>query len=86
MKNNKVSKQPELSIVVPVFNVEKWIDRCLRSILVQSFSNYELIIVNDGSTDSSLKICENYSKNDSRIVLLSKKNGGLSDDMQKAIM
>lgn len=79
MKNNKVSKQPELSIVVPVFNVEKWIDRCLRSILVQSFSNYELIIVNDGSTDSSLKICENYSKNDSRIVLLSKKNGGLSD-------
>ena len=79
MRKDKVNKRPELSIIVPVFNVEKWIDRCLKSILAQSFSDYELIIVNDGSTDSSLEICENYSKNDSRIVLLSKKNGGLSD-------
>lgn len=67
-----------LSIVVPIFNVEKYLPKCLDSILNQSFTNFELILVNDGSTDNSKSICESYEKMDSRILLLNKDNGGLS--------
>jgi glycosyltransferase involved in cell wall biosynthesis len=69
---------PKLSIIVPVYNVELYLPKCLDSIINQTFTDFELILVNDGSTDSSVDICCNYIQKDSRIVLLDKENGGLS--------
>lgn len=68
-----------ISIIVPIYNVENYLDKCIRSILEQTYSKIEIILVNDGSTDNSYLICEKYSKIDSRIVFIQKKNGGLSD-------
>ena len=70
---------PIISVVIPVYNVEKYLARCLDSVLAQDFSDYEVILVNDGATDSSSQICEAYAKKDHRIHLLHKPNGGLSD-------
>lgn len=69
----------KFSIVVPVYNVEKYIDKCLKSIKEQSYTNFEVIIVNDGSPDNSQAIIDNYVKEDDRFKSLIKKNGGLSD-------
>lgn len=66
-----------ISIVVPVYNVEKYLRRCLDSLINQTYKDIEIILVNDGSTDNSLEICEEYAKNDSRIKIISKKNEGL---------
>ena len=71
-------KNPVISIIVPVYNVEKYLDRCIQSILVQSFKKFELVLINDGSTDNSLKICQKYREEDNRIVLISQPNKGLS--------
>jgi len=68
-----------ISVIVPVYNVEKYIKRCIESIINQSYLNIEIILVNDGSTDSSGIICDKYSEVDNRIKVLHKKNGGLSD-------
>lgn len=70
---------PKISIVVPVYNVEKYLKHCLDSLLGQTFTDYELILVDDGSTDSSGDICEEYKKQDGRIRVFHKTNGGLSD-------
>lgn len=67
-----------ISIVVPVYNVEKYLKRCLESILSQTMKNLEIILVDDGSTDQSGIICDEYAKKDSRIKVVHKKNGGLS--------
>ena len=56
---------PIISVIVPVYNVEKYLDRCVQSILAQSFQEFELILVNDGSTDSSLEICQKYKEKES---------------------
>lgn len=69
---------PIISIIVPVYNVEEYLQRCIDSILNQSFKNFELILVNDGSTDNSLKICKEYLLNDPRVKIINKENGGLS--------
>ncbi len=71
-------KKPIISVIVPVYNVEKYLPQCLDSILCQTFSNIEIICVNDGSTDKSRKILEEYKNKDSRIKIVDKKNGGLS--------
>lgn len=68
-----------ISIVIPVYNVENYIERCISSVLKQTFKEIEIIVVNDGSTDNSLEICKKYENEDSRIVLISQLNGGLSD-------
>lgn len=68
-----------VSIVVPVYNVEKYLKRCVDSIINQSYNNIEILLVDDGSTDSSGKICDDYLKKDSRIKVIHKQNGGLSD-------
>ncbi|WP_430934126.1 glycosyltransferase family 2 protein [Saccharicrinis sp. 156] len=69
---------PKVSIVVPVYNVEQYLDECLKSILLQDFADFECILVNDGSTDNSKEICENYVKMDSRFVVLNQINSGVT--------
>lgn len=68
----------DLSIIVPVYNVEKYLNKCIQSILNQTFKNFELILINDGSTDDSGVICDYYSNIDNRIRVIHKQNGGLS--------
>lgn len=70
---------PLISIIVPVYNVEKYLDSCLKSLCNQSYKNIEIILVDDGATDNSGKMCDDWTKKDSRIVAYHKKNGGLSD-------
>ena len=70
---------PKVSIIVPVYNVENYLKKCLDSLINQTLKDIEIIIVNDGSTDNSKSIIEEYAKNDNRIVVCEKKNGGLSD-------
>ena len=77
-KNKKMEKKL-ISIVVPIYNVEKYLKKCLNSIINQTYKNLEIILVDDGSTDDSGKICDEYAKNDKRIKVIHKKNGGLSD-------
>jgi len=67
-----------LSVIVPVYNVEKYLDECVQSILRQTFDDFELLLINDGSSDSSLAICRKYEQEDSRIKVFDKKNGGQS--------
>ncbi|MFA7019229.1 MAG: glycosyltransferase [Sphaerochaetaceae bacterium] len=69
---------PKISIIVPVYNVEKYIQRCIDSILAQTFTDYELILVDDGSPDRCGEICDDYAKKENRIVVIHKKNGGVS--------
>lgn len=68
-----------ISIIVPVYNVENFLDKCIQSILNQTFKKFELILVNDGSKDNSLEICEKYKKLDDRITIFSQENKGLSE-------
>lgn len=68
-----------ISVVVPIYNVEKYLRRCVDSIIVQSYSNLEIILVDDGSPDNSGVICDDYAVADSRITVCHKDNGGLSD-------
>ena len=67
-----------VSIIVPVYNAEKYLPRCIDSILGQSFSDFELLLINDGSKDNSGKICDGYAANDSRVRVFHKENGGAS--------
>ena len=69
---------PEISIIVPVYNVEQYLERCIESILAQTFTDFELILVDDGSTDLSKNICDNYKKIDNRVRVIHKKNEGVS--------
>ena len=69
---------PEISVIVPVYKVEKFIHRCIDSILCQSFRNFELILVDDGSPDDCGVICDRYAAEDNRIHVIHQKNGGLS--------
>ena len=79
MESDMKSRYELISIIVPVYNVEKYLDRCIESILAQSYTNFELLLIDDGSTDGSLRICKEYEELDTRIRTFHKKNGGLSD-------
>lgn len=68
-----------ISIIVPVYNVENYVLKCLESISMQTYTNIEVILVDDGSTDNSLDICIKFAESDKRFQIFSKKNGGLSD-------
>lgn len=70
---------PAISIIIPVYNVEKYLRRCLDSVLNQTFANWEAICVNDGSPDESYKILDEYAARDKRFKIVNKENGGLSD-------
>ena len=69
----------EISIIIPIYNVEKYLSPCLDSVLNQTYKNLEIILVNDGSTDACAEICDSYATTDSRIKIVHQKNGGLSD-------
>lgn len=67
----------KFSIVVPIYNVEKYLKQCIESIVNQSYKDIEIILVDDGSTDSSSAICDEYAEKDGRITVIHKANGGL---------
>ena len=71
--------EEKISIIIPVYKVEKYLDKCIESVVNQTYSNLEIILVDDGSPDNCPKICENWQKKDKRIVVIHKQNGGLSD-------
>ncbi len=73
------SEKDLISVIVPVYNVEKFLDRCMQSILRQTYQNLEIILVDDGSTDASAQLCDDYARKDGRVKALHKPNGGLSD-------
>ena len=70
--------EPLLSVIIPVYQVEKYIGQCLDSVLAQTYTNLDIILVDDGGTDSSVDICREYQKKDNRIRIISQENGGLS--------
>lgn len=77
--------KPLISIIVPVYNVETYLAKCVDSILAQTYTNLEIFLVNDGSSDFCGKLCDEYAKEDKRIKVIHKKNGGLSDARNVAI-
>jgi len=77
--------KPLISIIVPVYNVETYLAKCVDSILAQTYTNLEIFLVNDGSSDCCGKLCDEYAKEDKRIKVIHKKNGGLSDARNVAI-
>lgn len=70
--------QTKISIIVPLYNMEKYASRCIDSILKQYYKNFELLLINDGSTDGTADICNQYAKKDDRIIVFHKENGGVS--------
>ena len=71
--------EPIVSVIIPVYNVEQYLKRCIDSVIDQTYRNLEIILVDDGSNDGSGEICDNSAQNDSRIKVIHKSNGGLSD-------
>ena len=82
MNNNQT---PLISVIVPVYNVEKYLPKCIDSILAQTYTNLEILLVDDGAKDSSGAICDEYAQRDSRIRVIHKENGGLSDARNRGI-
>ena len=78
-KEKIMIKEPLVTLIIPAYNTEKYIGKCIESILEQSYQELEIIILDDGSQDETNKICQKYAKMDSRIILISKKNTGVSD-------
>lgn len=81
MEKNKI----KISVMVPIYNTSQYLEKCLKSIISQSLKEIEIICVNDGSTDNSLEILEKFSKEDERIVIINKKNGGLTSARNAAL-
>lgn len=76
---------PIITITVPVYNAEKYIRQCLDSLTCQTLQEIEIIVINDGSTDTTKAICQEYAQKDSRVVLISKENGGIASARQAAL-
>ena len=77
--NKDTKVVPSISVIVPIYNMEKLMRKCLDSILAQTFQNYECLLIDDGSKDGSSAICDDYDAKDSRFKAYHKPNGGLSD-------
>ena len=71
--------QDLISIIIPVYNVEKYLERCITSVIGQTYHNIQIILIDDGSTDESGNLCEQWKSKDERIIVAHKENGGLSD-------
>ena len=69
----------KITVIVPVYNVENYLNKCLDSLINQTYKNLEIIVINDGSTDNSGEICQEYAQKDNRIIYIEQENGGLSD-------
>lgn len=69
----------KITVIVPVYNVENYLEKCLDSLINQTYKNLEIIVINDGSTDNSGEICQEYAQKDNRIVYIEKENGGQSE-------
>ena len=67
-----------ISVIIPIYNIEKYLGRCLESVINQSYTKLEIILIDDGSTDNSGKICDDYKEQDNRIIVVHKKNEGVS--------
>lgn len=78
-------KNPQISVIVPVYNVEKYLSRCIDSILSQTFTDFELLLIDDGSADSSGKICDEFAMKDERIRVFHKENGGVASARQLGV-
>ena len=78
-------KNETISVVVPIYNASKFLKKCLTSIVEQTYDDLEIILVNDGSTDNSLEICEEYAKKDKRVKIINKENGGVSSARNQGI-
>lgn len=78
-------RMPLVSVIVPVYNVSEYVERCINSIIRQNYSNIEVILVDDGSTDNSGAICDDFAQKDNRIRVIHKENGGLSDARNVAL-
>lgn len=86
--SNRVSKMNKnllVSIIIPIYNSEKFLHKCLDSVILQTYSNIEIILVNDGSTDMSPKICQSYVEQDSRITIIDEENNGLPMAVTKGV-
>ena len=85
MVETKSMNMPKVSIIVPVYKAEKYLNRCVDSILAQTFTDFELLLIDDGSPDRSGEICDEYAKKDSRIRVIHKENGGVSSARQRGL-
>ncbi len=77
--------QPLISVIIPIYDVEDYLNRCVDSVLAQTYQNLEIILVDDGSPDNCCKICDDYAEKDSRVIVIHKENGGLSSARNKGI-
>lgn len=76
---NESRTHPLITIIVPIYRVEQYLDRCVKSLVNQTYTKIEILLVDDGSPDSCPMLCEEWGKRDTRIKVLHKENGGLSD-------
>lgn len=80
-----MNKEPKISVIVPVYKAEAYLHRCVDSIIAQTFTDWELLLVDDGSPDRSGDICDEYASKDARIRVFHKENGGVSSARQKGL-
>lgn len=80
-----MKNKPTISVIVPVYNVEKYLEECVESVLSQTFTDYELLLIDDGSTDSSGNLCDQIAKRDTRVRVFHKSNGGISSARNKGM-
>lgn len=85
MRDNGIKALMKISVIIPVYNVEKYLNRCVDSVLNQTYQNLEVVLVDDGSTDNSSAICDEYAKSDGRVIVIHKKNGGQSSARNAAL-
>ena len=77
--------EEKISVIVPIYNVKEYLDKCISSICNQTYKNLEIILVDDGSTDGSATICDAFAKKDDRIVVIHKENGGLTSTRKAGV-